>query len=270
MKFKQFILATVLFSSLGYAQNNPGTVPPTGGDEPQNTFINHSSRCKRESLNGPQAKGRIAWAKRCDPIYNNVLSVIGNTTTQGGTKYYPIYAVINASGALTNPLNWTPPKSAGADCIIPTGYRIVALCIGGCFTPEQKLSFIGGEVSILEAKKENLKDIISLENLTENKVLTVGKVKEYIESIEKGVLRRADVLKVGGELMNENLEAEKIISIKKSKFFGKVYNLFMEKNKREGGFLVADGLLSGDASYQNEKAHMLNRTIFRDIVANSL
>jgi hypothetical protein len=204
------------------------------------------------------------------------------------------------AGYYTNPKNWFAPTRApkgeadlDSACAIPDKYRIGFICLSSCYTPDMMLSFNIGDVDVESAYQENLQDILSVsaESTIEKMVMQYRPVKNHIRSIidgkheiikfltdsgkvlkvtpnhplvnGNGQMMRADRFKQGDFLVNVDGGKEKIVALTGQEFHGKVYNVEIDANHYTDQILVAQGLLSGDLSFQNENTRYLERILFR-------
>jgi len=263
-------------------------------------------RCEKwgePSLDIPQAKERMGWAKKCDKRLQQILSFDPDIfpdkrDIDGHERWmYPIYGTYDESGKAQNPKNWFAPRSREAACDgpnkFPEGYRIVGACFGGCFTPDQMIFFGEESLSIKKAKESRVSFVptLSQDSTLENPIFTLKPVRDYITSIKagdhailnltsisgktlkvtqdhplidgQGRMRIAESFKVGEFLVNQFGGKEKIISIEKKNYFGKVYNIDIQSKDLSGKILVAQGFLTGDVSFQNEGTKYLNQVILR-------
>jgi len=86
----------------------------------------------------------------------------------------------------------------------------------------------------------------------------------------EGVMKQAQELAVGEQLVRDNGQRDPIVSITKADEFTKVYNVRPATTDLTTNVLVAQGYLAGSAAYQNEFLKYLNRVLFRGKVPASL
>ena len=222
--------------------------------------------------------------RRTYPVY----AVINLSVPEEHPKYY------------TNPKKWyaptrAPKGNAGtkAACAMPDKYQIGFICLSSCYTSDMMLSFNIGDVDVESAYLENLQDIltVSADSTIEKMIMQYRPVKNHIRSVidgrheiinfltesgkilkvtpnhplinGSGQMLRADDFKLGDFLVNVDGAKERIISLNRDKYYGKVYNVEIDANHYTDQILVAQGLLSGDLSFQNENTRYLERILFR-------
>lgn len=222
--------------------------------------------------------------RRTYPVY----AVINLSVPEEHPSYY------------SNPNNWFAPTRApkgDADletaCAMPDNYQIGFICLSSCYTPDMMLSFNVGDVDVESAYLENLQDIltVSAESTIEQMAMQFRPVKHHIRSVIDGkheilkfltdsgkVLKvtpnhplinghgqmiRADRFKEGDFLVNVDGAKEKIVALTASEYHGKVYNVEIDADHYTDQILVAQGLLSGDLTFQNENTRYLERILFR-------
>lgn len=204
------------------------------------------------------------------------------------------------NGYYTNPKNWFAPSSApkgNADlesaCKKPAGYQIGFICLSSCYTPDMLLSFSSGDVDVESAYLDNLQDILTIspESTIEKMLFEYKPVANHIRSVVdgkheiikfltnsgkilkvtpnhplidgKGRMIRADQFKKGDYLVNTEGEREQIVALSQETYKGKVYNVDVNASQYTEKVIVAQGLLSGDLSFQNENTKYLERVLFR-------
>ena len=77
----------------------------------------------------------------------------------------------------------------------------------------------------------------------------------------KGKVVEARSLKVGDELVKPDGQHDAIVSVDKTRHYGKVYNIRPVTRNRVSNILVAQGYLVGSSAYQNEDVDYMNRVI---------
>ena len=85
-----------------------------------------------------------------------------------------------------------------------------------------------------------------------------------------GVMKQAQTLVVGEELVRDNGSPDPVVSIVKSTELTKVYNLRPTTTDLTSNILVAQGYLTGSARYQNEYIKYLNRVLFRQKIPSAM
>jgi hypothetical protein len=224
------------------------------------------------------------------------------------TRYwYPSFGVSDANGHPINPLGLVAPVHENEDCgisyrggvavktdiLADAHYRVVAMCVSGCYTPDQKLLFKDGvqeigdafdhknleietlttdstlghptyQTSELEAYTVDIapahQDVIDFETVS-GKKLSVTKNHPLLDS--NGQMRTAESLKIGESLVLEDGSFDPIIQISHRDYFGKVYNVRPRSAELLENIVVAQGVLSGSVYFQNEGTKDLNRALFR-------
>lgn len=250
-------------------------------------------RCSEDNLSPEEAIERLYWANSCGYLSMRYLDFCLNDDN-GSRRARPIYPSFVSSDFSKS---WAScPKNRNADCSIPDLFTKVQpiFCISSCYTPDQKILFPQGEIPIMEAYQNNISTIMSIDQLstidniilkeipikhyikeaidTNNKIITLTtESAKYIKVTENhplidgdGYIKEAKDFKIFDYLLNKNGEKEKIIDIKNYIHHGKVYNILPASNDLLNNILVAGGLLSGSAYYQNDGIIYLNRKILRD------
>lgn len=77
-------------------------------------------------------------------------------------------------------------------------------------------------------------------------------------------MKVAEEFKVGESLVQSGGTLDAIVSINEIKYFGKVYNVFVQSNAPHKNVVLINGYLNGSAFFQNAGAKEMNRTIFRN------
>ena len=191
----------------------------------------------------------------------------------------------------------------GAQPINPatTSFYVNAYCVSSCYTPEQEVLFPNGYEKIADAMTAMRPDMMTLSSTsTIDKVsLVSNEVYSYtreridgwhviyeIKTASGGELRVTDKhpvidgkgkvvearsLKVGDALVKPDGKFDTIVSVEKTKYYGKVYNIRPVTRNRVSNILVAQGFLVGSSAYQNEDVDYMNRVILgrgipRDVI----
>lgn len=193
---------------------------------------------------------------------------------------------------------WDVPDGSGTNCaLLPTSAFNVGLCVAGCYVETTPLRFADGGVGIKAAALAGKVDLVTLApnatldalTTTTNTVerYTVDRQEDWqvIYSLEMrsggrldvtaehplltsdGMMRQAEDLKAGDELVRANGAADPIVSINISKMFGKVYNVRPVTVDYTSNIVVAAGYLNGSVRYQNEFLDMINALILRRSLA---
>ncbi|MBU2712995.1 Hint domain-containing protein, partial [Zooshikella harenae] len=277
-----------------------GVSIPTFATDP----IRFEKRCEDDSLSPSAAFGRNDWAQKCKYISHrtwdfNVNDDYGN---RRGRPFYPSFYEPN------NFDHWfKAPTTKSANCGRGAGdkHTKILTCLSSCYTPDQKLLFPEGELTIYDAFSRQVKKIVTLDDAASlnNLQYTTRPVNAYSESVRdvlheilviktqnggqlkvtpnhpllvsSGHMRNAENLKVGDSLISQNGTFDSIVSIKSTEFFGKVYNVRPDSSGENGVSLngqivIAQGFLSGSMYYQNTGAYHVNRLVLRDNLPEDL
>jgi hypothetical protein len=172
-----------------------------------------------------------------------------------------------------------------------TGFYVNGFCTSSCYTPEQVISFETGDEAILDALtalRPRMKTLAPQSTL-QNILIKTDDVSSYtrelhdathvifeIRTASGGQLRvtdkhpviegtgrivEAQSLRTGNKLIKPNGSLDPIVSITRSTYFGKVYNLKPSATGRIANILIAQGYLVGSSRYQNEDVEYINRII---------
>lgn len=215
-----------------------------------------------------------------------------------GSATRPLYATF--MDRKTKPEKpWIAPKVAGATCDIPATVYIASVCVASCATPEQQiLAEVKANralkyVPFVEALTGNLSKVATLSSnstLQSHKLEQV-KVEQWITEMldtdhvivefkmksgrslrltenhpllaSDGSMRLAESFKTGESLVQLGGKLDQIVSINKTNYHGKVYNLFVKSSDPIKNIVVTNGYLNGSAFYQNEGAENMNRELLR-------
>ncbi len=249
-------------------------------------------RCAHDSLSPEQAIGRLKWSKKCNLISARQVDFYLHDEN-GVVKPRPIYNTYVTADAKGS---WIAPFDENAPCVNPPAHtpRLV-LCTSSCYLPTQKILFSIGEVRIFDAQKNNLREImvVSPESTLDNLSYVSAPVASYSKDImpanqvmmeiktesgkvahvttnhplltSAGYLKEASDLKVGEDhLLSKEGGIERITSLRKYDYFGKVYNVKPQTENLNSHLVVAEGLLMGSSFYQNDGVVYLNRQLMRD------
>lgn len=205
----------------------------------------------------------------------------------------------NSWKAGTNMSNWNHGQGAGAaqasgiDMFRTAQYQLVAMCVTGCFTPDQVLEFQDGKQAIGDAFENKdlqvlaLSDDSSLEHLdyksTQVAAYTVDIAPSWQDIVDiqtlsgkrisvthshallcaDGSMRMAQDFHIGESLVQVDGSPDPIVELSHRNYFGKVYNVRLTTDAPLQNIIAAQGLLSGTVYYQNEGTKDLNRSLFR-------
>lgn len=262
-----------------------------------------AGRCAHDVLNTSQARGRYMWMKKCQneiPAIKEFLAQFENVKTSGGYSIssttralYPAFA----DAAVDK--YWIAPKSESAGCQAPANVYVAAVCLSGCATPEmqilaeaereKKLKY----VPFVDALSQNFKYVATLQSNSSMSDKRVQKtsVQQWMTDIvesehdivefemksgrvlrvttnhpvlsEDGTMKAAMDFKVGEHLVELGGRLDQIVDLRNVKYFGKVYNVFVNSNALHKNVIVTNGYLNGTAYFQNEGVKDLNHAIFR-------
>ncbi len=181
-----------------------------------------------------------------------------------------------------------------------TGFFVNAYCTGGCFTPDQQISFASGDepiLSALDALRTGVRTL-SPDSTLENVKLKTDDVASYSRDlhdaslvtfeirtrsggqlrvtdkhpvlIDDGRLVEARTLKAGTKLIKADGSRDPIVSVTQTSYFGKAYTLKPVATNRVANILIAQGFLVGSSRFQNEDADYLNRIILGRAIPKSV
>jgi len=270
----------------------------------------NEGRCASDQLTPAQANERIEWALRCGYIsaqkafdYRYFYNFSTGKVEPKASYTYPVFGW--PASATSNAVVWVAPLDRNTSC--PVAYsatlggsaRVVSDCVAGCYTPEQKLLFSKGEVTVRDAQETRRTDVVTLRTIAtmERLAFQVGKVAAYTVDIfdtdqavlnirtksggllrvtpnhpivdGSGVVRQASEFSVGDDLIRENGSFDPIVSIDKEMFYGKTYNLKPDTFDPMTNIVVAQGFLSGSGRYQDKTVIEGNRTLLRRNIPES-
>ena len=262
---KSFLLSGLALVSLGsaldvYAREGKEDTPPA-----------HWLRChEQDQLSNEQAKGRIAWAKKC--------SFFDGEDVEYHLKKERYPSFIHNNGNFNAP---TDPKDSCDGW--KKGYII---CEWGCYTPEQRVLFSGGYLPIGEAQStETHVSAMTLASTLKNphfadqeiEAFISGRTKETVLNLRtetgkslrvtqnhplvlgSGAVVKASQLRLEDSLIGlvdesdlSLVQAEKLMSIQSEIYEGVVHNLEPVSTHKLNNIHVAEGLLNGSNRFQNE------------------
>jgi hypothetical protein len=172
-------------------------------------------------------------------------------------------------------------------------FYVVAYCEAGCYAPDQRLLFSDGEATVQDAAREGREDLMTLgpdatlddlklQRNTVSSYTTDARDSEHVlyeVSTETGGLLRvtnehpvvtsegrlvkAETLVAGDELLRVDGTPERIVEVRKTTHFGKVFNVRPVSRDAVSNVLVAQGYLVGSARFQNEDVEHLNRLLLQ-------
>jgi hypothetical protein len=273
--------------------------------------VPNEGRCASDQLySNTVANERIEWALRCGHItaqqawsYRNEFDVAAGMPKPKTLYTYPLFGWLYPD--IYRTVVWVAPTDRNAQCPLPYngtygGYaRVVSECLVGCYTPEQKLRFSTGEVTIQDAEENDRTDIVTLSAVASMERLSfqTGQVASYTVDIvdaeqtilnirtrsgghlrvttnhpivdSSGVMKQADEFLEGDELIREDGSLDPIVSIEKELFYGKTYNLKPDTYDALTNIVVAQGFLNGSGRYQDKTVTEGNRALLRRNIPDS-
>ncbi len=173
----------------------------------------------------------------------------------------------------------------------PRPFYVVAYCEAGCYAPDQRLLFSDGEANIQDAAREGREDLMTLspESTLDDLKLQPNTVSSYTTDVRdsehilyevstesggllrvtnehpvitsEGRLVKAETLVAGDELVRVDGTPDRIVEVRKTTHFGKVYNVRPVSRDQVSNILVAQGYLVGSARFQNEDVEHINRLL---------
>ncbi len=237
---------------------------------------------KMEDVKGSDGKtGKFGIDSKGRSVYPTFMQRVADSKSATGTKE----AV------------WIAPKVATGACTVPSTAYVAAVCLSSCVTPEQqimaevkgktqkmafidallsnqpKVSTLGPKSSISERKLVATKvdqwvtELIDTEHeILVFKMKSGGELKvtpNHPVLSAQGMMKLASEFAVGEHLVQLGGHRDLIVGIEKTRYFGKVYNLFVKSDDLKRNVVVTSGYLNGTAFYQNEGAVNMNRSLFR-------
>jgi|GEM_PF-3139780 len=184
--------------------------------------------------------------------------------------------------------------AAGLSCEIPDSAEIAGLCLSSCVTPSQIIaSGNGAALPIKRAYDGILGDVQTLAPFSTilKPILMSTPVKQFITEIADsehdimiftmasgssieytpnhpvvtadGNLKDAADFVIGQSFVKKNGDLDEIIKIENIKYFGKVYNVYMQSSVLERNVVVINDYLTGSAYFQNEGHDFVDRKVLR-------
>jgi hypothetical protein len=199
--------------------------------------------------------------------------------------------------------DYTTRSTAGTDatgisCNIPESADIAGICLSSCVTPSQIIaSGNGAALPIKRAYGGMLGDVMTLSPLStiSKPVLMSTPVKQFITEIDDsehdimifslasggsieytpnhpvvtadGNLKDAQDFVIGQSFVKKNGDLDEIVKIENIKYFGKVYNVYMQSSVLERNVVVINDYLTGSAYFQNEGHDFVDRQVLRSSLA---
>jgi len=180
-----------------------------------------------------------------------------------------------------------------------SGFFVNGYCVSSCYLPDQQIAFDGGNEGILDAMNQLRTGVTTLTpKSTLNNIQThTDEVASYTHDIHEakqviftittrsggqlkvtdkhpilegnGRLVQAQSIKVGNQLIKPDGTRDEVVSVTKTDYFGKVYNIKPASTNRVANILIAQGFLVGSSRFQNDDVDFINRIILgRGIPAN--
>ncbi len=194
-------------------------------------------------------------------------------------------------------------SQAEGDGLKPKDYEIFQFCASGCYTPEQALltdpvtgataqaekAFVdqvgflasvgpGSELGSFKLHSvpisRHVADTVAHEQLVytfetlEGRTLRVTATHPLLT--EAGELETASSLKPGRALVKADGSLDPIVRVTQGNYYGKVYNFDVDSDLPMDHLLVAQGLVNGSVSFQEENVREANRRLLRATLAKDV
>ena len=177
-----------------------------------------SQRCSQlnsintRSMSVEQALTFLTWLNHCKPEFGAEIDSRHMAKVDGEDRYfYPVLAQevkvpdsTTFSGYRTefqNPANYVPPfdqilskprdQVHAVTCNIPEGYVIAGWCRASCFTPDQKLAYMGADVAVADALDQELMTMVTLHPETTLDAVQNGRPTYVHTDIFTGLIDRS-------------------------------------------------------------------------------
>jgi hypothetical protein len=197
----------------------------------------------------------------------------------------------------TAPNPTTPPTSTTVCAVLPTSSVNAGLCVAGCYVEGTPLLFADGPMGIKAAAEAGKADLVTLspEATLDNVTLVDNTVDRYVADLvdsvqaihtitmqsggqlrvtsehplldSDGIIRQAQALVVGNQLVRADGQPDPIVSITVAKENTKVWNVRPVTTDYVSNLLVAGGYINGSLRYQNEFLSAINSLILRRALA---
>jgi len=197
---------------------------------------------------------------------------------------------------------WIAPVSDKSNCEIPKTAYVAAVCVSSCATPEQQILVqVENEkkmkyVPFIDALVGKIKNVetLSSESRLETKTVSKTSVQQWVTELmdteheilvfktksgrslrvtpnhpllsSEGMMKTADQFTEKDSIVELGGDLDPILQIEKTKYTGKVYNLFVNSDEPLRNVVITNGFLNGTAFYQNEGAVNMNRSLLRSRV----
>jgi hypothetical protein len=172
-----------------------------------------------------------------------------------------------------------------------SGFYVNGYCVSSCYLPDQQIAFDGGNEGIRDAMNELRTGVTTLTpKSTLDRITTqtddvasythdIREAKQVIFTITTksggqlkvtdkhpilegdGRIVQARSVKLGNRLIKPDGTRDEVVSVTKSDYFGKVYNLKPASTNRVANILIAQGFLVGSSRFQNDDVDFINRII---------
>jgi hypothetical protein len=197
----------------------------------------------------------------------------------------------------TAPDPTAPPTTTTLCTVLPTSAVNAGLCVAGCYVEGTPLLFADGPMGIKAAAQSGKADLVTLspEATLDNVTLTDNTVDRYVADVAEttqaiytlrmqsgghlrvtsehplldsdGIIRQAQALAVGDQLVRADGKPDPIVSIAIDKELTKVWNVRPVTTDYVSNLLVAGGYINGSLRYQNEFLGAINSLILRRTLA---
>lgn len=251
------------------------------------------ARCEEDSLDPDQARGRNAWAERCGYLPEGLTAEdLNHVFDGGGFDGRPVYPIFREPGTLSM-AGYRAPVVADAPCDKPANLTYMDLCTSSCYTPAMRILLPEGYIPVKRALEDAHPHVIAVS--TKSTLGDIRFVKKEVEAYTRSltetehaiVVLRTElgrIIKVtpnhplvsadgrfvdarnvrkGDSLLNVQGRQERIASVQKEAFRGKVYNLRPKGERLKNHIVVAEGFLAGSSWVQNIKLDDLRRQVLR-------
>lgn len=195
---------------------------------------------------------------------------------------------------------WIAPTSSQANCTVPVNAYVAAVCVSSCATPEQQILVEANAhlqkmkyTSFIDALTQKMAKVgtLTTDSNIHTKTVKATEVDQWVTEMldtehvilefhmksgrslrltpnhpvvsEDGSIHLAETFKAGDNLVQLGGDLDPIVSINETKYFGKVYNLFVKSADPLHNIVVTNGYLNGTAFFQNEGSSNINRVLLQ-------
>lgn len=206
---------------------------------------------------------------------------------------FAVWDVPNAQLTPNTVPSGTPPTNPAACLVLPQSAVNAGLCVAGCYVAGTALQFADGPIAIGAAQQASQGNLVTLapDATLDNLTTITNKVDRYTKDLvdtvqviytltmasggqlrvtnehpllgPDGIIRQAQMLKVGDALVRANGKPDPIVSIRTGKENTKVYNVRPVTTDYTSNIVIAEGYLNGSLRYQNEFLDTINSLILR-------